>query len=88
VIKKKSIRKLLFPTLLITIGRYGISNPKAAKLEQVRTRTFIRLIGSRLNQGEIARVVPGPAKIMRFLTRVSTVLGNNSRSLHSQISLI
>jgi hypothetical protein len=32
--------------------------------------------------------VPGPAKIMRFLTRLSTVLGNNSRSLHSHLSLI
>jgi hypothetical protein len=54
---------------------------------QVRIKTFIKFIGSKLNQGDIARVVAGPAKTIKFETLLSTVAGNKFSppvSLHSR----
>jgi len=37
-------------------------------------------IGSKLNQGDIARVVAGPAKTSKFETLLSTVVGSKADS--------
>jgi hypothetical protein len=72
-IKSKRIITVGRPTFLRTLLKYGISKPIAREVSVVRKKIFIGLMGSKLNHGEIAKVVNGPVTRITVETLLLTL---------------